>query len=338
MLLQESAVLCVGLGGLGHPVASYLVGAGIGRIGLVDFDTVDITNLHRQVLFGEQDQGKSKVHVVHNALTSLNSDVQIDVWNTKIDHQNIEKIFTPYDIIVDCTDNMHTKFLLNDACVKFGKILVFGSIAGFDAQVSVFGAQDGPCFRCLYPNVQSNYVPNCLESGLIGALAGIVGSIQALEAIKNILIKKAEPHHHTETLRGKLWVLDAQTMESHMLTIQKNKNCPTCAATPEDIVLPKESSPAVCPLHKDAVLIDIREDAEVQSGMIENAMHVPLGQLIDYCLHNFSKNQPIILYCKSGVRSLYGKQRLEMLEFTQVSHLEGGIEWAMKTKSHNLSG
>ncbi|MEW6470570.1 MAG: HesA/MoeB/ThiF family protein, partial [Bacteroidota bacterium] len=235
--LKTTSVLCVGAGGLGSPALLYLAAAGIGRIGLVDDDITDISNLQRQVLFREENQGAPKVKAAAVALASLNSECSIEPHHERLTAINAERLVTGYDIIIDGTDNFGSKFLINDACVKYGKPLVYGSILGFEAQVSLFWAVHGPCYRCLYSKPPSNHIPNCAEAGVIGAIAGIAGTVQALEAIKIALGLTWCKEKNLEPLLGKLWMLDARSMETKTLKLHKRNQCPVCTCDPDDIVL-----------------------------------------------------------------------------------------------------
>jgi molybdopterin/thiamine biosynthesis adenylyltransferase len=235
--LRQASVLCIGAGGLGAPVLLYLAAAGIGRIGIVDDDVVDITNLQRQVLFREQDKGELKTQAAKHALMALNSDISIVDFTERFCAANAENLFDSFDIVIDGTDNFASKFLINDACVKFSKPLIYASILGFEAQVSVFSALHGPCYRCLYPAPPSDHIPNCAEAGVMGALAGIAGSVQALEAIKILLGYDWCVAKGLQSLLGRLWMLDARTMESRVLALSKNPSCPVCSISPSEIAI-----------------------------------------------------------------------------------------------------
>lgn len=338
--LRAASVLCIGAGGLGSPVLLYLAAAGIGRIGLVDEDIVDVSNLQRQVLFKEQDQGVPKVKAAAAELAALNSECRVEPHDERLNTANAERLLTDYDIIIDGTDNFGSKFLINDACVKYGKPLVYGSILGFEAQVSVFWGAHGPCYRCLYPKPPSGHIPNCAEAGVIGALAGIAGTVQTLEAVKMALglawciEKKLEP------LLGKLWMLDARNMQSQLLTIPKRSACPVCSGNLDGIVL---EDPDVACTSKTAVknidageavrmvgkacFIDVREAHELASGKITGARHIPLGRLLkdEDAVEEISLDEPVIVYCQHGIRSLSAASHLLTLGFTNVAHITGGI-------------
>ena len=342
--LKSASVLCIGAGGLGSPALLYLAAAGIGCIGLVDDDAVDISNLQRQVLFKEADQGKSKVEAAKAALAELNSECQIDAYFERFSAENAEELLKNYDVIIDGTDNFSSKFLINDACVKFGKPLVYGSILGFVAQVSVFWAKGknyhGPCYRCLYPKPPSGHIPNCAEAGVIGAMAGIAGTVQALEAIKMALGLEWCKEKNLEPLLGTLWILDARSMQTKTLKLNKRHQCAVCSANPSDIVL--EQAEESCAAKTDvknisaedaakrmgkAVFIDVREAHELASGRIPKALHIPLGTLLsnEDSVGDIASDTPVIVYCQHGIRSFSGASHLVALGFKNVAHITGGI-------------
>ncbi|MBN8543692.1 MAG: ThiF family adenylyltransferase [Alphaproteobacteria bacterium] len=342
--LKSASVLCIGTGGLGSPALLYLAAAGIGRIGLVDDDMVDISNLQRQVLFKETDQGKSKVEAAKAALAELNSQCQIEAYHQRFIPENAEALIQNYDVIIDGTDNFSSKFLINDACVKFGKPLVYGSILGFVAQVSVFWAKGenhhGPCYRCLYPKPPGGHIPNCAEAGVIGAMAGIAGTVQALEAIKMVLGLKWCKEKNLEPLLGTLWILDARTMQTKTLILRKRHQCSACARDPNDILLTQaEESCATKSNVKNisaedaanqiskAVFIDVREAHELASGRIPKALHIPLGTLLsnEDSVGDIASDTPVIVYCQHGIRSFSAASHLIALGFRNVAHINGGI-------------
>lgn len=338
--LKSASVLCIGAGGLGSPALMYLAAAGIGRIGLIDDDVVDISNLQRQVLFKEVDQGKSKAEAAKQALAALNSECIIRAYPERFGVENAERLVTGYDVIIDGTDNFSSKFLINDACVKFGKPLVYGSILGFVAQVSVFWAGHGPCYRCLYPKPPSGHVPNCAEAGVVGAMAGIAGTVQALEAIKVALGLDWCAEKNLEPLVGQLWNLDARTMQTKTLKLHKRHQCAVCSRNPRAIML--EDVQEVCAAQSDvknisaedaatklgaAVFIDVREAHELASGKIRGALHIPLGTLLkdEDAVGDIASETPVIVYCQHGLRSFSAASHLVALGFANVAHLTGGI-------------
>ena len=342
--LKSASVLCIGAGGLGSPALLYLAAAGIGRIGLVDDDAVDISNLQRQVLFKEADQGTPKVEAAKTALAELNSQCQIEAYHQRFSPENAEALIQNYDVIIDGTDNFSSKFLINDACVKFGKPLVYGSILGFVAQVSVFWAKGenyhGPCYRCLYPKQPSGHIPNCAEAGVIGAMAGIAGTVQALEAIKMALGLKWCKEKNLEPLLGTLWILDARSMQTKTLKLHKRHQCAVCSADPSNIVL--EQAEESCAAKTDvknisaedaakrmgkAVFIDVREAHELTSGRIPKALHIPLGTLLsnEDSVGDIASDTQVIVYCQHGIRSFSAASHLVALGFRNVAHITGGI-------------
>lgn len=338
--LKSASVLCIGAGGLGSPALLYLAAAGIGRIGLVDDDVVDISNLQRQVLFKETDQSAPKVEAAKAALAELNSECQIEAYHERFKPENAEHLVNNYDVIIDGTDNFSSKFLINDACVKFGKPLVYGSILGFVAQVSVFWAGHGPCYRCLYPKPPSGHIPNCAEAGVIGAMAGIAGTVQALEAMKMALGLKWCKEKNLEPLLGTLWILDARSMQTKTLKLHKRNQCAICSCDPNDIVL--EQAEASCMAKSDvknisaedaakrigeAVFIDVREAHELTSGRIPKALHIPLGTLLsnEDSVGDIASDTQVIVYCQHGIRSFSAASHLVTLGFRNVAHITGGI-------------
>lgn len=338
--LREASVLCIGAGGLGSPALMYLAAAGMGRIGLVDDDVVDISNLQRQVLFKESDQGISKVIAGSAALAALNKESRIDPHHMRFTAENAAALINDYDVIIDCTDTFASKFLINDACVKFGKPLVHASILGFEAQVSVFLVGHGACYRCLYPKPPRGHIPNCAEAGVIGAMAGIVGTVQALEVIKMVLGLAWCEEKNLEPLLSKLWVLDARTMQTKTLNVHKRHRCSVCAGDPDDIIL--EDIDEVCVVRSnvrnisaedatkqvdEAVFIDVREAHELASGKVRGAMHIALGALLqdEDTVAGIDFDTPIIVYCQQGIRSFTAASRLIALGFTNVAHITGGI-------------
>ncbi len=332
--LSAASVLCIGAGGLGSPALLYLAAAGVGKIGIADFDKVDESNLQRQILYTTQDVGRSKAAAAQFRLQSLNPDILLEVFPESLDKDNIESSIKSYDIIVDGTDNFSTKFLINDAVIKNRKILVYGAIQGFDGQVSVFGAERGPCYRCLYPSPPKAFVQNCAEAGAIGSVAGLVGVAQAMQAIQLIV-----GHESFSPLIGKLWTIDTRTMETSLRTLQKNPHCPVCSLSPENIRLENRSSS--CNLiqeitvqkakqMKNAFFIDVREQEEWDLGHIEGAAHLPLSSLIlsDEVPVGIPRHSVKILYCRSGGRSLRAAQILQDEGCTNLHNLTGGyLSW-----------
>jgi sulfur-carrier protein adenylyltransferase/sulfurtransferase len=339
--IKAAKVLCIGTGGLGAPLGLYLAAAGVGRIGLVDFDVVDSTNLQRQVLFSTQDVGLPKTQAAANRLRGLNPDIQIDTYETQLTSANAFELFKDYDIIVDGTDNFPTRYLVNDASVMMGKLNVYGSIFRFEGQITVFGAPDGPCYRCLYPEPPPpGLVPSCAEGGVLGVLPGIVGTIQAAEALK-LIIGKGDP------LIGRLLLFDALAMKFRELKLRKNPDCPVCGTHPtqkglidyaefcgvrgEEAPSTVTNIPEITPrdlkarLDKgdDIYVLDVREPHEYQICNI-NGHLIPLGELPQR-VHELDSSKEIVAHCKSGKRSAQAVEFLRGAGFKKIQNLKGGI-------------
>jgi molybdopterin/thiamine biosynthesis adenylyltransferase/rhodanese-related sulfurtransferase len=339
--IKAARVLCIGTGGLGAPLGLYLAAAGVGRIGLVDFDVVDSTNLQRQVLFSTQDVGLPKTQAAANRLRGLNPDIQIDTYETQLTSANAFELFKDYDIIVDGTDNFPTRYLVNDASVMMGKLNVYGSIFRFEGQITVFGAPDGPCYRCLYPEPPPpGLVPSCAEGGVLGVLPGIVGTIQAAEALK-LIIGKGDP------LIGRLLLFDALAMKFRELKLRKNPDCPVCGTHPtqkglidyaefcgvrgEEAPSTVTNIPEITPrdlkarLDKgdDIYVLDVREPHEYQICNI-NGHLIPLGELPQR-VHELDSSKEIVAHCKSGKRSAQAVEFLRGAGFKKIQNLKGGI-------------
>ncbi len=350
----NAKVLCIGTGGLGAPLGLYLAAAGVGKLGMVDFDVVDFSNLQRQVIHGESTLGKLKVDSAKARLADLNSSIDVVTYNTRLTSENALEIFKDYDIIIDGTDNFPTRYLANDAAVLLGKPYVYGSILRFEGQASVFDAKEGPCYRCLYPEPPPpGLVPSCAEGGVLGILPGIVGLFQANEAIKLILGKG-------DTLVGRLLLFDALKMKFTELKLRKDKNCPICGDNPtiKELIdyeqfcgiVPEGESHVDEALEIDAVevkkmldaghdfkLIDVREPSEYQICKIDSATLIPLGEIEakdPEKLNGLEQNEEIILHCKAGVRSLKAVNALIDMGFSNVRSMRGGIlEWSEKVDS-----
>lgn len=332
--LGSANVFVVGAGGLGCPLLLYLAAAGVGTIGIIDDDNVDISNLQRQILFDIKDAGRLKVKAAKAHLEILNPDISITCFAERLDASNALEIMGGYDVIVDGTDNFATKFLINDAAVKLDKPVVYGSILGFEGQVSVFWAKAGPCYRCLYPAPPSGYVPNCAEAGVIGALAGIIGSVQSMEVIKLIAGGPA-----LRPLIGTLWITDARTMQTSSFAIPKNPACPVCSKTPEDIILKDEAQACSAAIREvsihgvedHALFIDVREKDEWDAGHIEGAVHLPLSALMAGKKAELMKASQYIVYCAKGARSLKAIEILEAQGIHGALSLAGGYEALRKS-------
>ncbi len=351
--MMNAKVLCVGAGGLGSPALMYLAAAGIGTLGIVEFDTVDESNLQRQIIHGQSDIGKSKAESAREKIAEINPYVKVITHETRLDNSNVLEIFAQYDIIVDGTDNFATRYLVNDACVLLKKPYVWGSIYRFDGQASVFWAEYGPCYRCLYPEPPPpGMVPSCAEGGVLGVLCATIGSIQTTEAIK-VLTGVGE------SLIGSLMIYDALEMSFRKVKIRKDPNCPICSDNPRQ----KELLPdyeAFCGVLSDAAqeassgstitvqelkskidgsenfyLIDVREPSEFEIVRIPGSHLIPKQGFIDgSVLADLPQNKPIILHCKSGVRSAECLAILKNAGFADATHVSGGvIAWAKQIDS-----
>jgi molybdopterin/thiamine biosynthesis adenylyltransferase/rhodanese-related sulfurtransferase len=339
--LKSAKVLLIGTGGLGAPLGLYLTAAGVGHLGLVDFDVVDFTNLQRQVTFGTSDVGKPKTEAACARLNNLNPDVQIATYETKLTSENALDLFKDYDIIVDGTDNFPTRYLVNDACILLGKPNVYGSIFRFEGQVTVFGMPDGPCYRCLYPEPPPpGLVPSCAEGGVLGVLPGIVGSLQALETIKLIIGRG-------ESLAGRLVLFDALSLKFRELKLRKNSHCPMCGTHPKihqlvdynefcgirgeeeagsDLHVPEISARELkerLDRGDDVFILDVREPHEYQICNLKGHL-IPLGEL-PRRVHELDSAREIVAHCKSGKRSAQAVDFLRQAGYRKVYNLHGGI-------------
>jgi adenylyltransferase/sulfurtransferase len=340
--LKSARVLVVGAGGLGSPVALYLAAAGVGTLGLVDFDDVDVSNLQRQILHGTKDIGRSKLESARARLRDVNPHVRVETHDTRLTSANALEIIGGYDIVVDGTDNFATRYLTNDACVLLGKPNVYGSIFRFEGQASVFGVKDGPCYRCLFPEPPPpGSVPSCAEGGVLGVLPGIVGTIQATETIKLIL-------GIGETLAGRLLLIDALSMQFRAMTLRKDPACPACGTRTITALIDYDEfcgAPGVDDAHDvdDVVeitprdlaarlsrgddtfdLIDVREPGEWAIARIDGARLIPLAQ-IPAALPSLDKTREIVVMCRSGVRSADAARFMQRSGFARVKNLAGGI-------------
>jgi adenylyltransferase/sulfurtransferase len=339
--LKAAKVLLIGTGGLGAPLGLYLTAAGVGRLGLVDFDVVDFTNLQRQVTFTTQDVGKRKIEAARDRLQGLNPEIQIDTHEVKLTSENALDILRDYDIIVDGTDNFPTRYLVNDACVLLGKPNVYGSIFRFEGQATVFALDDGPCYRCLYPEPPPpGLVPSCAEGGVLGVLPGIVGSIQANETIKLIIGRG-------ESLKGRLLIFDALKMKFRELRLRKNPDCPICGThrtvtklidyeefcglRGQEAQQPAAQVPEIEPVElkrkldagEDVFILDVREPHEYQICHL-NGHLIPLGDLPKR-VSELDSARTIVAHCRSGMRSAQAVEFLRTAGFRKVWNLKGGI-------------
>ncbi|MGH7896958.1 MAG: molybdopterin-synthase adenylyltransferase MoeB [Candidatus Binatia bacterium] len=340
--LKASKVLCIGAGGLGSPAAMYLAAAGVGTLGLVDFDVVDTSNLQRQLLHGTSDVGRPKLDSARDRLQDLNPNVHVETYETALSSENALELFEPYDVILDGTDNFPTRYLVNDACVLLGKPNAYGSIFRFEGQASVFATKDGPCYRCLYPEPPPpGLVPSCAEGGVLGVLPGIIGTIQATEAIK-LILGTGEP------LIGRFLIFDALRMKFRELKLRKDPDCPVCGTHPTVTeLIDYEQFCGVAPRAEGdgamssedmtarelkerldrgepIVIVDVREPQEYRINRIEGSKLIPLGELPQR-YEELDPNAAIVCQCKSGVRSAKAAGFLRSIGFKNVRNLAGGI-------------
>lgn len=345
--LKAARVLVVGTGGLGSPLLAYLAAAGVGKIGLVDFDRVDTSNLQRQIIHTTSSIGRLKTESAAAAMKEINPHIEIQRYDVPLTSENAMGIIQDYDIVADGTDNFATRYLVNDACVLQNKPNVYGSIFQFDGQSTVFWAERGPCYRCLYPEPPDpGLVPSCAEGGVLGVLPGIIGVVQAIEVVKLIIGKG-------DLLVGRLLLFDALKMKFREMKLRKDPTCPICgpnatikelidynqfcgtpavdAPAKKHLALP-EISPADLKRKLDAkedfVLLDVREPHETQICVIPGATLVPVGELPKR-LHEFDSAKEIVIYCKGEIRTGQAFRLLQQAGFGKLKALEGGIEgWA----------
>ncbi|MFY9587038.1 MAG: molybdopterin-synthase adenylyltransferase MoeB [Actinomycetota bacterium] len=339
--MKNAKVLCIGAGGLGSPVAMYLAAAGVGTIGLVDFDVVDETNLQRQVIHGTSDVGRPKLDSAEESIREINPFVTVIKHETMVSSENALELFAPYDLIIDGSDNFPTRYLVNDACVLLGKPYVWGSIFRFDGQLSVFWAEHGPCYRCLFPEPPPpGMVPSCAEGGVLGMLCGTIGSLQTTEAVK-IITGIGDP------LIGRMMIYDALEMKFKELRVRKDPECPICgknrtvtelidyeafcgvtdeiaqfasqlSVTPRELAGMKERG-------EDVVLIDVREPHEWEIARIPEASLIPMAE-VPSRISEIPQTGNVLVYCKVGARSAEVLKFLHQVGLTNTKHLAGGIE------------
>ncbi len=325
--LGRARVLCVGAGGLGSPVLSYLAAAGVGRIGVMDDDVVDETNLQRQTLFTMKDIGRSKADAAAARLQSANPSIFIDAIQRRFEARNARELVRLYDVVVDCTDTFASRYAINDACVLEKKPNVYGSIFRFDGQVSVFSAA-GPCYRCLFPHPPPpGSVPSCAEGGVLGALAGIVGTLQASEVLK-LLLQIGDP------LRGRLLLVDALGARLREFALERDPACVVCSdgATlreVHDLVLPSGSGfaqvePEQLAELRNVILLDVREPHEAALGEVLGSLHIPASELAAR-LHELDTANTYVVACRIGVKSRWAMHRLADAGFRNLYHLRGGL-------------
>ena len=335
--LKDAHVLMVGAGGLGSPIALYLAAAGVGRLGIVEFDVVDETNLQRQILHGTKDVGRKKVDSARDRIRDANPHVEVVAHETRLTSENALEIVREYDLVVDGTDNFATRYLVNDACVLLGKPNVYGSIFRFEGQATVFCTKDGPCYRCLYPQPPPpGLVPSCAEGGVLGILPGLVGVIQATETVK---LLAGEP------LVGRLLLVDALSMQFRTVRLRKDPRCPACGTREITHLVDYEQFcgirggedettgvPALTPSDlaarlqrgDDLDLVDVREPHEWDICRIEGARLAPLSSFAE-ALRTLDSARDVVLYCKSGARSAKAVRQLQAAGFKRVWNLAGGI-------------
>jgi adenylyltransferase/sulfurtransferase len=348
--LKDSAVLIVGAGGLGSPVAMYLAAAGVGHIGVVDGDRVELSNLQRQVIHGESTLGMRKVTSALGRMLDINPHIQVTSYEEPFTAVNAMQIAKPYHLIVDCSDNFPTRYLTNDLCVLTGKPLVYGAIYRFDGQVSVFDTSRGPCYRCLFPEPPPPHLtPTCAEGGVLGVLPGVIGMLQATETLK-ILLGTGDP------LIGRLLLYNALDPSFEFVKLRKHPQCKICGEQPsitglidyeawcglkrqDDALIEKTYEISAADLaarleqSSSLQLIDVREPHELEISSLPGAHNIPLGQLAQR-LSELSHEGEIVLICRAGVRSARALEVLWAAGFTQVSHLRGGINaWAHEVDS-----
>lgn len=346
--IKKGKVLIVGAGGLGSPAALYLAAAGVGTIGIADFDNVEENNLQRQIIHTTKDVGATKTESAKKAILGLNPNVKVEAYNLRLDSKNAMGIIEQYDVIIDASDNFPTRYLVNDACVLLKKPNVYGSIFRFEGHASVFNLDDGPCYRCLFPNPPlKDAVPTCAQGGVLGILPGVIGTIQATEALKIIL-------GIGETLSGRFLVYDALSMAFRELKLSKNKNCPICGGNPEikelidyeqfcsmkneeerpleEYEINAKQLKKMIDDHEDFILVDVREEPEWDICKIKGATLIPLSQMANGdigILETVEKDRKIVLYCYSGARSAEALGILKNKGFKNLNSVVGGIyAWA----------
>jgi molybdopterin/thiamine biosynthesis adenylyltransferase/rhodanese-related sulfurtransferase/molybdopterin converting factor small subunit len=342
--LKAAKVLMIGAGGLGSPLGMYLAAAGVGTLGIVDFDIVDETNLQRQLLHNTNDVGRSKLKSAEEKINNINPNVEVITYETRLTSENAFQIIPDYDLVVDGTDNFPTRYLVNDACVLLGKPYIYGSIFRFEGQATVFGIANGPCYRCLYPAPPPpGLVPSCAEGGVLGILPGIIGSIQALETIKLII-------GEGDLLVGRLLLFDALKLKFRELKLHKNPDCPICSENPtihelidyeefcginagknfsrQDIISVNELKEKL-DAHEDIFILDVREPHEYEISNL-NGYLIPLNDLPER-INELDSSREMVVHCKMGKRSAQAVEFLKSSGFKKVKNLVGGINaWAEK--------
>ncbi len=343
--LRNSSVLCIGAGGLGSPLALYLAAAGVGRLGVVDFDSVEYSNLQRQILHSTADVGRSKLASARDSIEAINPEIRVETFETRLSSQNALRLFRDFDLVVDGTDNFPTRYLINDACVLSGRPNVYGSIFRFEGQASVFAHDGGPCYRCLYPEPPPpGLVPSCAEGGVLGILPDLIGVIQATEALKLLLGRG-------ESLSGRLLWIDALGMKFRELRVRRDADCPVCGDHPTILELidyeafcgigveddtSADDVPEITAtqLHRklqrqpELRLLDVRNPNELEICSLEGALTIPLDQL-SARTGELDPEWNVVVFCRSGVRSLRAIKQLQELGYSRLTNLKGGIlAWA----------
>ncbi len=342
--LKKARVLCVGTGGLGSPISLYLSAAGVGTLGLVDFDVVEDSNLQRQIAHSTADIGRPKVESARDTLIGINPHLQVNLHGEGIRRDNVREIVSQYDMVVDGTDNFPTRYLVNDACILEDKPLIYASIFQFEGQATVFNYKQGPCYRCLYPEPPPpGLVPSCAEGGVLGVLPGVIGVIQATEAVKIIL-------DQGDTLSGRLLLYDAMDMRFREVRLRRDPSCPACGDHPcigdvteyeqfcglpptETVELEEQSGDdeitptalsAMKTANPDLFVLDVRESYEIAICAIEGSVKIPLGQIAERYLE-VPQDQDVVVHCKSGFRSAQAVEFLQSRGYNRVKNLNGGI-------------
>ncbi len=327
--LAHARVLVIGVGALGTPALSYLAAAGVGTLGIADDDALELSNLHRQILYRTADIGRPKTEAVAERLADFNPDVRIENHALRVDAGNAVDLIRGYDLVIDATDRLETKFLVNDACAAAARPLVHAAVLGFEARVAVFDATTGPCLRCLFPAPPEVPALTCSEAGVLGAVTGMAGSLQALEAIK-WLVAAGNESSPLQPLLGRLWLLDGRTLETRVVNLPRDPACPVCGQPASEVKLPRQAGPVpeIRPheldAQSDALLIDVREDHEWEAGHLPDAVHYPLSGLID-ALPQLPESGRYVFYCAHGQRSLLAARLFRDAGYEPVFSLAGGI-------------
>jgi len=327
--LARARVLVIGAGALGTPALTYLAAAGVGTLGIADDDVLELSNLHRQILYRTDDIGRSKTEAVAERLAEFNPDVRIETHALRVDAGNAVDLIRGYDLVIDATDRLETKFLVNDACAAATRPLVHAAVLGFEARVAVFDATTGPCLRCLFPEPPDVPALTCSEAGVLGAVTGMAGSLQALEAIK-WLVAAGDESSPLQPLLGRVWLLDGRTLETRVVNLPRDPACPVCTQTSDNIRLAPEGAsvgqidPSELDRQPDALLIDVREDHEWAEGHLPGAVHYPLSLLLEQ-VPELPDHDRYIAYCAHGIRSETAARLFTEAGYRNVYSLSGGL-------------